>query len=741
MSRLLIVANRLPITVQVRDGEVEVERSAGGVATGLSRPHEHSGGLWIGWAGASSDLTPEQQVSLDHQLAAQRLVPVPLTSDQVTRYYEGFSNGVLWPLFHYLLDQIPLQVSDWDAYVEANEQFARTTAERYRPGDLIWVHDYQLLLVPGMLRRMLPDARIGFFLHIPFPSEELFRTLPARARLLEGLLGADLIGFHTPAYLRHFATSLTDILGLTVDIDRVQLAGREVRLGVFPMGIDAASFRALAEDPAVEAEVEALRGDGSVRILVGVDRLDYTKGIPRRLLAYERMLELHPELRGKVRLVQVAVPSRTGVEAYQDFRAVVDGLVGRINGAYGTPRWVPVHYIFRSIPPAELVALYRAADVMVVTPLRDGMNLVAKEFVASRVDGDGVLVLSEFAGASWELAEALQVNPYDADGTAELFYRALTMEEDERRARLAPLRTRVETYDVHRWVASFLEQLEALPAAGSAADAVVPGGDAARGALARRLEETDSLLALLDYDGTLVPFTPTPELARPDGALIGLLQQLAARPDTELHVVSGRTREALEQWLGTLPIWLHAEHGFWSRRPAERDWTPAADVGGGWREPVLAILRETTARTPGSLIEVKAVALAWHYRLADLETGARRANELRLHLNQLLSNQPVEILAGNRVLEIRPHGIHKGRIVPPLPPERLARTAILAIGDDRTDEDLFGALPPEAISVRVGPGTTRARYRLENVAAVRALLHWLVESGAGVAGGSGVSGR
>jgi trehalose 6-phosphate synthase/phosphatase len=388
-----------------------------------------------------------------------------------------------------------------------------------------------------------------------------------------------------------------------------------------------------------------------------------------------------------------------------------------------------VHYIFRGLSPPDLVALYRAADVMLVTPLRDGMNLVAKEFVASRTDGDGVLVLSEFAGAAWELPEALQVNPYDIDGTADVFYRALTMEVDERRARLAPLRTRVETYDVHRWVASFLEQLGAVSRAATPAVSAVGGTFAVHEELARRMGEADSLLLLLDYDGTLVPFTPTPELARPDAGLLALLRSLAVRPATEVHVVSGRAREALDHWLGGLPVWLHAEHGFWSRDPAKRTWVPAGEVGGPWREPVLAILRETTARTPGSLIEVKAVALAWHYRLADLETGARRANELRLHLNQLLSNQPVEILAGNRVLEIRPHGIHKGRIVPPLPPEKLARTAVLAIGDDRTDEDLFGALPPEAITIRVGPGNTRARFRLDGVAAVRSLLQSLMDSG------------
>jgi trehalose 6-phosphate synthase/phosphatase len=302
------------------------------------------------------------------------------------------------------------------------------------------------------------------------------------------------------------------------------------------------------------------------------------------------------------------------------------------------------------------------------------------------------------------------------------------MPREERRARLTPLRTRVETFDVHRWVATFLEQLSEVTPAGARSGATA-GGAAARRALAQRLAITDALLLLLDYDGTLVPFTPTPELARPDREVLELLRSLAARPDTEVHIVSGRPQNVLQEWIGDLPIWLHAEHGFLSRDPATRQWVPAAELGGSWREPVLAMLREITQRTPGSLVEVKAAALAWHYRMADQETGARRANELRLHLSQVLSNQPVEILAGNRVIEIRPYGVHKGRIVPSLSPERQAATTIVAIGDDRTDEDLFAALPPEAITIRVGPGATRARFRLDGVAGVRDLLRSLLETG------------
>jgi trehalose 6-phosphate synthase/phosphatase len=387
-----------------------------------------------------------------------------------------------------------------------------------------------------------------------------------------------------------------------------------------------------------------------------------------------------------------------------------------------------VHYIYRGLSEPELVALYRAADVMLVTPLRDGMNLVAKEFVATRTDGDGVLVLSEFAGASWELPEALQVNPYDVDGTAESCYRALTMGLEERRNRLGPLRVRVETYDVHRWAATFLEQLEGITRRPSVARRAPGGPSAARDALFARLRDSEDLLALLDYDGTLVPYTATPELARPDPTLLELLGALAARPRTEVHVVSGRARETLEHWLGALPLALHAEHGFWSRPIGNTEWRPIGEIGGSWREPALAILRDITARTPGSLIEVKAVALAWHYRMADPESGERRANELRVHLTQLLSNQPVEILAGHKVIEIRPYGIHKGRIVPPLSPDAIAGTTVLAMGDDRTDEDMFAALPPDAITIRVGPGPTQARFRLDGVPGVRALLHSLVEA-------------
>jgi trehalose 6-phosphate synthase/phosphatase len=727
MARLLIVSNRVPITVRVVEGEVRVERSAGGLATGLKGPHEPSEGLWIGWPGDLTDLDPAQQRQLAEQFVALRIVPVALPPEEIERYYEGVCNGLIWPLFHYLVGQLPLHPRDLDAYERANERFADVVAEQYRPGDLVWIHDYQLMLVPELLRARVPGARIGFFLHIPFPSPDLFRILPNRERLLAGLLGADLIGFHTASYLRHFASSALRVLGAAPDPHGLSWRGRRIRTGVFPMGIDAAAFSALAEQPAVVEEARALRGDPNVRVLVGIDRLDYTKGIPRRLLAFERLLEDHPELRERVRLVQVAVPSQTNVEAYQEFRDQVDGLIGRIHGAFATARWSPIHYLFRGLEEREVVTLYRAADVMLVTPIRDGMNLVAKEFVAARPDEDGVLVLSEFAGAADELAEAVHVNPYDIERSAEAYYEALMMPPAERRARMRGLRRRVLAHDVHRWVASFLEQLERAEPAPDEAAALSPSPPDRIRELLDRLRAAPHLGLLLDYDGTLVPFAPTPELAAPDRDLVALLRALAARPETDVHVVSGRTWATLEAWLGSLPLALHAEHGLWSRERGSAEWTQLELPPATWRPAVLAILEDFAARTPGSLVEEKTASLAWHYRMAEADYGASQARELMVHLTAVLSNEPVEILPGQKVVEVRPHGIHKGRVVERVVAALPPGATLVALGDDRTDEDLFAALPPEAIAVHVGPGASAAAIRLASPRAARDFLAALLE--------------
>lgn len=458
-ARLLIVSNRLPVTVHAVDGRANVTPSVGGLATGLRKTHERPGGLWIGWPGSLDGLSDAARTDAMRQLEEKRTIPVGLTAREIRGFYERFSNGILWPLCHDRIDQMPLRVRGWDAYESVNERFADTVASVHRDGDLIWVHDYHLMRLPALLRARLPRARIGFFLHVPFPAPDILFALPMRRALVDGLLGADVIGFHTRRYRGHFASALRRLLDIEMGPDAaITHGGRRIQLGVFPMGIDADDFAARASSREVTHEVLGLRSP-TQRLIVGIDRLDYSKGIARRLLAIERLLETRPEWRGHLRLVQVAVPSRSRVTAYRRLRHEVDRLVGRINGRFGTPAWTPVHYLYRSVNPTTLSALYRTADVMLVTPLRDGMNLVAKEFVASRTDEGGVLVLSEFAGAAAELTDALLVNPYDVDGVADAMHHALTMDAIERRRRMVGLRSRVLGHDIHHWTASFLDAL------------------------------------------------------------------------------------------------------------------------------------------------------------------------------------------------------------------------------------------------------------------------------------------
>jgi trehalose 6-phosphate synthase/phosphatase len=721
-TRLVMVSNRLPVTICTDAGQVRLEPSSGGVATGLKQAHERGTGLWVGWPGDTSTLTESQAHHVRLEFERQRIVSVGLSNEEVTRYYEGFSNSVIWPLFHYLLDRVPLDANEWDTYYEVNRKFADEIARVHQPGDLIWVHDYQLMLVPGLLRERVPRARIGFFLHIPFPSFEVFRILPWRRQLLEGLLGADLIGFHTSAYARYYVTALRHILDLEPNGQEVRYGGRTVRVGAFPMGIDVQQFGTLASTESVLSEVVKIREQaGPRRILLGVDRLDYTKGIPRRLIAFERFLNLYPEWRDNVRFVQIGVPSRDGVEHYKLFRRELNELVGRINGTAGSVTDVPVHYLTRSVTREELVALFRAADVMLVTPLRDGMNLVAKEFIASRTDEDGVLVLSEFAGAADELGEALLVNPYDIDGCADAIARALTMTAAERGARMRALLRRVNANTVHVWTDHFVRTLDAVSADDSTR--VVPlSSEAEITTTISRLRNAPALGLLLDYDGTLVPLNDTPELAKPDPALVDLLRTLASRADTVVHIIAGRGRDVLESWLGDLPVTLWAEHGLWRRDAGRREWLRTMSPDRGWMDRVRPVLEAAMESTPGSLIENKSDSLAWHYRMSDAVQGVEAALALRTRLEQMFPSHEVETIAASKVIEVRPHGLHKGIAMQAMVAEQPASTLLVAVGDDRTDEDMFQYVPPTGIAMHVGAEPTRAAIRLPDVQAVRELL-------------------
>jgi trehalose 6-phosphate synthase/phosphatase len=723
VPRVLIVSNRLPITTEVTDGAITFAHAAGGLATGLRGCHERTNGLWIGWPGVAGPLQEHQWRRLQTELRERAIIPVHLTADELRDYYEDFSNGVIWPLFHYLLDRLPLGPTSWETYRQVNQRFADETAAHYEPGDLIWVHDYQLMLVPGMLRQRLPEAKIGFFLHIPFPAAEVFRILPWRRQILEGLLGADLVGFHTYSYVQHFSAVVGDLSGIEPEEDGVWLEDRRVQFGVFPMGVDAEYFRQLATSPAVEEAAAELKAQAGGRtILLGVDRLDYTKGIPRRLMAYEALLRDDPALRDRVRLVQVAVPSREAVVGYQEFRKDVEELIGRVNGSYGTVSSVPIHYLYQSVAPEQLVALYRAAQVMLVTPLRDGMNLVAKEYVASQIDDEGVLVLSEFAGAADELQAAISVNAYDIEGLTAAMRQAIEMSPAERSDRMRAMRRHVAAFDVHRWANHFVRTLEET----SVERRTMPEGTL-RDTIAR-LREASPLAILLDYDGTLVPIARTPAEATPDRELLQLMAALAQRPETMVLVVSGRARDTLASWFGHLPIELWAEHGVWHRPAGASAWEMAISVPCcDWLEGTRLLMEEFAAATPGAVVETKTSSIAWHYRRAGRGFGRAQARELRLALSRSLVDSDAEVIEGKRVLEVRPRGATKGAVVQHLLSRDPAPSLMVAFGDDRTDEEMFAALPGNAVGIHVGSGASFAKRRLRHPAAVRAFLMALLD--------------
>ncbi|HEY0709296.1 MAG TPA: bifunctional alpha,alpha-trehalose-phosphate synthase (UDP-forming)/trehalose-phosphatase [Polyangia bacterium] len=733
-SRLLIASNRLPVTICTADGQPRLLGSTGGLASALKAPHQSANSQWFGWPGDLDALGEASRAVITSQLEALRAVPLSLSAAEVERYYDGFSNGVLWPLLHYLLDKVDLDAErDWTAFQAVNQRFAAAIAERYRRGDRIWVHDYQLALVPGLLRQLLPDATIGFFLHVPFPAVDVFRILPWGRQILRGLLGADLVGFHTPTYAENFRESAALLLAAEADGSDLNFEGRRIRTGAFPIGIDAAAFASTSTTAEVADRITQIRAAaGGKHIVLGIDRLDYTKGVPRRLLAIDRLLNQRPDLRDKLHFIQIAVPTRERVDAYADLRRTVNELVGRINSQHGTSTGAPVHLLYRSVNSTELVALYRAADVMLVTPLRDGMNLVAKEFVAARTDGAGVLVLSEFAGAAAELPEALLVNPYDLGATARALEIALDMPREEQASRMEAMQTTVKSNDVNHWAENFLTTLGAClhpPAFGESATA----RDLRTGAHTTTLPQALSLVRVaerrtlvLDYDGTLVGFAPTPDQAVPDDELRWLLAALASLPGTDVHIVSGRDRDSLERWLGDLRIGLHAEHGFWSRTNGE--WLANEPITGGWQGPVQTILEAVAANTPGALVERKTTSVAFHYRRADPALASQRVREIRRMLGPFVASDPIELLSGSCVLEVRPRGVHKGLVVGRIAKLATAQNAVvLAAGDDLTDEDGFRALPPGSISIKVGVGPSLADCQVGSPHELRRHLWTLIQ--------------
>jgi len=728
MNRLLIVSNRLPISVTRKNGDFRLQRSVGGLATGVGSFYKAYESLWVGWPGMNVQRKQEEEKDrIVDTLKREQCHPVFLSPYDIKHYYDGFCNNTLWPLFHYFNLFADYDQKTWTVYQRVNERFCDAVMEVVRPDDVIWVHDYHLMLLPEMLRERLPDAEIGYFHHIPFPSFEVFRGLPWRREILAGLLGADLIGFHTYGYVRHFLSSVRRILGYEHSFGEVRTGTRVVRTDLFPMGIDYHRFADSAGSTPVQREIERIRQKyGKRKIILSFDRLDYTKGIPLRLEAFDTLLEKKPEYQGKVSLVLVAVPSRAGVSRYQALKKRIDELVGRINGKYGTTDWVPVTYFYNFLPFETLVAFYSAADVALVTPLRDGMNLMAKEYVATRTDGTGVLILSEMAGAAEELGEAIIVNPNDRDAVIEAIEAALAMPEKEQVERNRTMQRRLMRYDIERWVGDFLTRLgDARAIRVERSEQIVT--PAIREQLVDDYAAAQDRLLLLDYDGTLVPFAAKPQKAVPGETTREVLDVLSRVPGNEVVVISGRDRYTLDAWFRGMDIGLIAEHGVWTKERSG-EWRMHEGLSSDWKEEIYPLLELYTDRTPGAFIEEKDFSLVWHYRRTEPILGAQRAKDLKDDLLHLTSNLNVGVMEGNKVIEIKNTVVDKGRAALNWVSQH-AWDFILAIGDDRTDEDLFAAMPPDAYSIKVGLAPSRARFNLVSQRDVLPLLRRCIECG------------
>src|ERR1700712_5133583 len=460
-NKTIIVSNRLPVKITENDGEYVLSPSEGGLATGLGSIYKQNDNIWIGWPGLEiSDDQHKEKIT--RQLKEQSLLPVFLTQEEITEYYEGFSNEVLWPVFHYYASTYAnYKQSNWDFYRKVNKKFKDAVLAIAKPGDTIWIHDYQLMLLPALIRKEQPDLSIGFFLHIPFPSYEMFRLIPWRAQLIHGILGADLIGFHTFDDVRHFLNAATRILPVTSSANIITEGERTIVIESFPMGIDDKKYAELANEPATKKDIKLIQDTfKNIKLVVTIDRLDYSKGILQRLQAFEYLLNTYPEYKEKIALYMVVVPSRDTVPQYAQLRDQIDKRVGSINAVHRTMDWTPIHYYYRSLPIELLSALYYTADVCLVTPMRDGMNLVSKEYVASRINNDGVLILSEMAGASKELIDALIVNPNNTVEVAETIIEAINMPLDEQRRRMQQMRQMVSKFNITHWVKIFMDKLK-----------------------------------------------------------------------------------------------------------------------------------------------------------------------------------------------------------------------------------------------------------------------------------------
>ena len=731
-KRIVIVAYRLPFTLKHRNGNLTAVQNTGGLVSAVlsltqrmkseSQNESMEKTVWVGKGEYDNErLNALPEVRETFELSAVRI------PDKVNeKFYGGFCNDLIWPLFHYFPSMAVFGQGYFESYKKANELFFKELRKIIRPGDFVWIHDYQLFLLPAMVREEFPEASVAFFLHIPFPAYEVFRIMPDgyQKAILQGLLGADLIGFHTHDYAQHFLKSVRRSLGYDISLNTVTAEDVYSRADAFPISIDFSKFHDSVLLPETEKYISRIRKQKRDRLLIfSVDRLDYTKGFLNRLSAFELFLERYPGMRGRVIFNMVMVPSRDTIVRYQEMKKEIEATVGRINGKYGTLDWNPIIYQYKSLKFNELVALYSHSDVGLLTPLRDGMNLVAKEYVAAQHKRAGMLILSELAGAAAEMGESVLVNPTDIGQMADAIYEALTMKDDEKQRRIGAMTKRIRDYDVFSWADDILRTTVKVQSDRESYRIRLINRDIEDRIITSFCKAISPVL-FLDYDGTLVPIRELPELAVPEPNLLDLTVRLASV--TDLVIISGRNRDFLDRWFSKVDVTLVAEHGAFIRH-AGGEWESSLGQDASWKSGILPTMNRFTNRCKGSFVEEKRASLSWHYRNADEDLSALRVIELKGELEELILNMPLQIIDGHKVVEVKMAGYNKGTAAMKLTASG-RNDFVLAIGDDKTDEELFAALSDNAVTIRVGKGPTKATYNYTKQTSVIRFLERMIEA-------------
>lgn len=733
MKKLFMISNRLPIQVS---SSSQLESLDGGLDSGLKYFYQSFDIKWIGRAGVNiNEISENDKQNIDNKFRSENCIPIYLDKDLRSDFIDGFCDNTIWPLFNYFTQITKYNPAQWESYKKVNQLYAETILKFAGENDILWIHDYHLMLLPQLIREKLPNISIGYFQHIPFPSFEIFRLMPWRMEILEGLLGADLIGFHTYDYQRHFMSCVRRLLGHESVFNQIRLDERIAKVDAFPKGIDFEYFNSTAQkikNGSINLQSE-IRGElleykknhPSRKTILSIDRLDYTKGIPDRIKAFELFLKSHPEYLEKVSLFLFVNPSRENVQQYQGLKKQLDELVGRINGMYGSISWMPIRYFYRNTSRLESVELYKIADIALITPTRDGMNLPAKEYIASRTDKTGVLILSEIAGAAKEMGESIIVNPNNRIEVASAIFEALNMPVDEQIKRNTVLQKRLKIYNEERWANDFIKGLQDVKQL-QETNYTRRVTNKVLSVFAENYTQAKQRVIFLDYDGTLTGFHNDPQMAKPNAELYDILKKLTADKNNTIVIISGRDKETLSKWFNQLNgLSFIAEHGVWNKN-LDEEWKMNGQIEKEWMNTIEPMLQSFVDRTPRSFIEYKNYSLVWHYRDADVEMGQQRAWELKEDLKYYIANLNLEIMDGDKVIEIKNAGINKGKAALDKIGDK-QYDFILALGDDWTDEYTFNALPESALTVKVGTKSTAARYYVKSVADVRLLLKELVK--------------